>query len=106
MIPLWRDHMKRLELLRLTLRYFKGTQELTIEPKGSNMSIYGDNGTGKTTVADSLSYLLFDKDTENQSPAKFGIKTVDKYGIPIPGVDHEVEGVFRYGPRTFALRKV
>ena len=41
-------------------------------------TISGDNGTGKTTVADAISWCLFGKDTQNRS--QFDIKCHDENG--------------------------
>jgi hypothetical protein len=98
--------LKRFDLIKISYRYFKGLIDLSLDPKGRDMRVYADNGVGKTSLFDGLTYLLFDKDSENQSPARFGIKTTDKYGIAIPGVSHEVEGVFQYGPRQITLKKI
>lgn len=98
--------MKRFDLIKITYRYFKGLIDFTLEPNGKDAKVSADNGLGKTSLFDGLTFLLFDKDSENQSPSQFGIKTTDKYGIPIPGVSHEVEGVFQYGPRLITLKKV
>lgn len=79
-----------MRLLQLAISNFKGLGALHIEPEGRNVSIYGDNGTFKTTVADSLSWLLFNKDSRGQ--ADFGIKhwsDRDKNRL-----DHEVEARF------------
>ena len=87
-----------MRLLSLKLKNFKGVSALTFSPDGGNASIYGDNGTGKTTVADSISWLLFDKDSKGNS--KFDIKTQDALG-PIHNLEHVVEGVFD----TITLKK-
>lgn len=97
---------KRFDLIRIAYRYFKGLMDFTLEPNGKDAKVSADNGLGKTTLFDGLTWVLFDKDSEDQSPSKFGIKTTDKYGIPIPGVSHEVEAVFQYGPRQITLKKV
>lgn len=50
-----------MKLLRLTLNNFQGIKSLTLEFNGSSASVYGDNATGKTTVYNALTWLLFDK---------------------------------------------
>jgi hypothetical protein len=84
------------KLLSLTLRNFKGIRDLTICPNGNDLSIFGDNATGKTTIEDAYTWLLFGKDSLNQ--ADFEIKTIDqKTGETINKIDHSVEGVFDIG---------
>ncbi len=64
-----------MNLQRLTISNFKGIQSLTIEPRGQNVRIYGDNETGKTTICDAYTWLLFGKNSDNA--AKFSTKTLD-----------------------------
>lgn len=92
-----------MRLQKLTLKNFKGIREFTFSPIGEDASIYGDNGTGKTTVMDAFVWLLTDKDSLNS--AQFGIKTLAG-GQPISNIDHEVEGVFDVDGREITLRKV
>ena len=61
---------------RLTLQNFKGIKALEISADGENLKIYGDNATGKTTVFDAFTWLLFGKDSLGRSD--FGIKTQDE----------------------------
>lgn len=96
--------MKQLRLLSLTLRNFKGVRQFTIETNGENIKIYGDNATGKTTVFDAFTWLLFDKDSQNRKD--FQIKTLDKDGNVLHGLEHEVEGVLLVDGRRITLRKV
>jgi len=81
-----------MKLLQLILTNFKGIKSLTIDPQGKNVSIFGKNATGKTTVCDSVSWLLFDKDSKGN--AKFDIKTLDGVGESRQGLEHGVEGHF------------
>ena len=51
-----------MKLLNLTLNNFQGIKKLTLDfDGGKSASIYGDNATGKTTVYNALTWLLFDK---------------------------------------------
>ena len=93
-----------MKLLNLVLRNFKGIKDFSIDTQGGNVSIMGDNGTGKTTLADAMSYLLFDKDSLNRKD--FGIKTLDAEGNEIHNLDHEVSGTFDIQGRVTTLKKV
>lgn len=93
-----------MRLLKLTLRNFKGIKALDLEPQGGNADLYGDNATGKTTIADAVNWLFFNKDTQNK--ADFAIKTLDGDGNEIHGLDHSVEAVFDLGDRNTSLCKV
>lgn len=77
--------LKKLELLN-----FKGLKSFAIDFNG-DVVIRGDNATGKTTVFDSVCWLLFGKDSLDR--ADFEIKTLDG-GEPIHKVNHEVTGTF------------
>ena len=79
-----------MKLTKLELLNFKGLKSFTINLNG-NVVIRGDNATGKTTVFDSVCWLLFGKDSLDR--ADFEIKTLDG-GEPIHKVNHEVTGTF------------
>ena len=51
-----------MKLLKLKLKNFKGIKDFTLETDGKNVNVYGENGTGKTTIFDAFLWLLFDKD--------------------------------------------
>lgn len=96
--------MKRIELVSLRLKNFKGVKNFTIEANGQNVRVFGDNATGKTTLFDAMTWLLFDKDSNNKKD--FQIKTVDLQGKELHGLEHEVEGVFLVDGKTLTLKKV
>ena len=79
-----------MKLTKLELLNFKGLKSFTINLNG-DVVIRGDNATGKTTVFDSVCWLLFGKDSLDR--ADFEIKTLDG-GNPIHKVNHEVTGTF------------
>lgn len=84
--------MKEIKLLQLKIENFKGIRLLEIRPDGKSMSIYGDNATGKTTIYDALTWLLFDKDSRGVT--KFEIKPLGVDGLPREaGVMPTVEAV-------------
>lgn len=79
-----------MKLTKLELLNFKGLKAFAIHFNG-DVIIRGDNATGKTTVFDSVCWLLFGKDSLDR--ADFEIKTLDG-GEPIHKVNHEVTGTF------------
>ncbi|WP_172369610.1 AAA family ATPase [Sporosarcina jiandibaonis] len=95
--------MKELKLMNLTLKNFKGIKKFEVNADGWDSLIYGDNGTGKTTLFDSFVWLLFNKDSNNR--ADFAIKTL-KDGKEINNLEHEVEAHFRIDGQPLVLRKV
>lgn len=89
---------------RLTLQNFKGIKSLEINAAGANLNIYGDNATGKTTVFDAFTWLLFGKDSLGRSD--FGIKTQDENGNAIHNLEHCVECELAIDNSILTLKKV
>ncbi|HFL0606091.1 TPA: AAA family ATPase [Listeria monocytogenes] len=79
--------MKTIKLLKLQLENFKGIKELEIDFQ-DNTAIYGANASGKTTILDAFTWLLFDKDSTNKKD--FAIKTLDTEGNVIHKLNHVV----------------
>lgn len=93
-----------MKLLKLSLTNFKSIRQSSFEFDGKNKIIFGDNATGKTTVFDSMCWLLFGKDSLDRSD--FEIKTLVN-GEPIHKVNHEVEGEFINDDGTqFTLKRI
>lgn len=96
---------QQIKLDRLTLNYFKGIKNLTINFSG-NTKIYGANAAGKTTVFDAVSWLLFGKNSMGQTENSFTLKTLDVNNNVIPRVEHIVEADFTVGGKNITLKKV
>jgi DNA repair exonuclease SbcCD ATPase subunit len=93
-----------MKLLKLILKDFKGMHEFVLDLQGENAAVYGENGTGKTSLFDAYNWLLFGKDSANK--ADFQIKTLDEAGEAFHNINHEVEGTFEIQDKTVSLRKV
>ena len=93
-----------MKLISLKLQNFKGIKELDININGENIAILGDNATGKTTIADAFSWLLFGKDSKDR--AKFGIKTLDSAGNVIHNLEHGVYAMLEIDGDTVELERV
>ena len=89
---------------QMILQNFKGIKSLEINANGESLSIYGDNATGKTTVFDAFTWLLFNKDSLGRSD--FGIKTQDEFGNPIHNLEHSVECELAIDNSILTLKKV
>lgn len=63
-----------IRLKSIHLENFKCHKSLTITLDGMNASIYGDNATGKTSVYDALTWLLFGKDSAGNGEKNIEIK--------------------------------
>lgn len=86
--------MRKLIIKHLRLINFKGIRQASATFGRTATTVSGDNGTGKSTIADAFAWLLFGKNAAGSADTQFGIKTVDADGHPIPDLDHEVEGAF------------
>ena len=96
--------MKKIELVVLKLRDFKGIKSLDIQLEGGNAQIFGDNEVGKTTTFDAFLWLLFDKDSNNKKD--FAIKTLNDDGTERHNLEHTVEGTFLVEGATVTLKKI
>jgi DNA repair exonuclease SbcCD ATPase subunit len=90
-------------IINMQLRNFKGVRSLNVE-FNQVTNITGDNATGKTTVFDAFTWLLFGK---NSNDAKeFNIKTLDENNQPIRKLEHEVSATLDVDSREIKLRRV
>ncbi|QKS71689.1 AAA family ATPase [Paenalkalicoccus suaedae] len=96
--------MKKIKLITMKLRNFKGIKLFELHADGDNARIFGDNATGKTTLFDAAMWLLLDKDANNR--ADFQIKTVDADGNVIHGLEHEVLASFTVDNKPLTLQKI
>ena len=95
--------MKNIKISKIEIENFKGIRRLTLDLNGRSASIYGDNATGKTTVYDALTWLLFGKDSHGST--KFSIKPLDAAGNTTLGVMPTVTGTLDVDGARFTLRK-
>ncbi|GIN71173.1 AAA family ATPase [Bacillus sp. J14TS2] len=96
--------MKTIKLLNLSLENFKGVRRFSIDIQGENVKVYGENGTGKTTIYDAFLWLLFNRDSLNST--KFAIKTLDEGGNEASGLEHSVEATFSIDDTSLTLKKI
>lgn len=96
--------MKEIKIITLNIENFKGIRRLSLDLDGRNTALYGDNATGKSSVYDALTWLLFGKDSHGNT--KFSIKPLDTSGNTAPGVMPTVSAKLDVNGRTVALRKI
>lgn len=72
--------MTTIRIKRLSLENFKCHKNLTLDFMGGNASVYGDNATGKTSIYDSLTWLLFGKDSQGNGEKNIEIKPLNMLG--------------------------
>lgn len=94
---------KRIIIKTLDLLNFKGVPQKTIEFNRAVTNILGRNGSGKTTVFDAFTYVLFGKDSKGRKD--FNIKTLDENNKAIPDIPHEVTCVLDVNGETIELKR-
>lgn len=95
----------RTTIKSLHLENFKGVKNPTDYIfDGKNASVIGQNATGKTTIADSLWWLLFNKDSAGNE--KFRIRPLDSGGKQIDNVEICVSAVLDIDGNEMELKKV
>jgi len=93
-----------MKLIRMELKNFCGVTKANLFLNGHDAVVYGQNGTGKTTLCDAYMWLFSNKDSELS--ADFDIKRVSMDGTEAHNMDHEVSGEFEIHDKRFKLRKI
>lgn len=97
--------MKEFKIISLDLKNFKGMKDYKLVADGENLEVAGRNETGKTTLFDSFTWLLFGKDSLNRS--QFEIKTLNEDGeVAQHGIEHGVEGHFKVDGKPLTLKRI
>ncbi len=96
--------MKNVFLKKLHLHQFKGVKNLEIDFKNQTTNIYGENGSGKTTIFDAFTWLLFGKDSSDKKD--FNIKTINADGSNLSKVEHTVSGELSIDGTIYSLKKI
>ncbi|UVN06014.1 MAG: AAA domain protein [Satomivirus wayo] len=98
--------MREIKLKSLILVNFKGVRNLEVVFTDQRTIISGDNGTGKTTIFDAFTWLLFGKDSTGRSDSNFNIKTIDPLTKkPILHLEHSVTGVISVDGKEMKLQR-
>lgn len=98
--------MQSVKISRLTLENFKCHRYLNLQFDGHNTAVFGDNATGKTSVYDALTWLLFGKDSAGNGEKNIEVKPLDAAGFV---VDHSaitsVEAELMVGYEPIVLKR-
>ena len=98
--------MTEIKIKRLSLENFKCHKSLKLDFEGGNASIYGDNASGKTSIYDALTWLLFGKDSQGNGEKNIEIKPLGADGEVL---DHDaltaVEAVLDVNGEEATLRR-
>lgn len=92
---------RRIIIKKLRLLNFKGIRDFTVEFNDRQTSILGCNGSGKTTIFDAFTWMLFGKDSLDRKA--FSVKTRDASGKTIEKLPHEVSAVMRVNNEEITL---
>lgn len=90
-----------INILNMRILNFKGLRDLYINFSEKVTNICGGNGTGKTSVADAFTWLLFGKDSLYRTA--FNVKTLDEKGKEISHLEHLVEAELDVNGKTMKL---
>ena len=90
----------QIEIRSMDISNFKGIHSLHLDFHNGVNTLYGDNATGKTSVYDALTWLLFGKDSHGNST--FSIKPMD---VPAGSVTPEVSVILMVNGEEVKLRK-
>lgn len=88
---------------QIILQNFKGCKNATYTFDGKNVTVCGANGSGKTTIFDAFTWLLFGKDSLDN--AKFEIRPLDKDGKQIDNVEICVVAALDIDGKEVELKK-
>ncbi|HBG5165706.1 TPA: DUF2813 domain-containing protein [Clostridioides difficile] len=94
--------MKAILLKSLNIENFKGIKELRIDFNNIT-NVFGENATGKTSIFDAFTWVMFDKDSKNRSV--FEIKPLDKQNKVIRGLVTTVTAVLEVNNKEIKLTK-
>lgn len=93
----------QIRLKSLHLENFKGIQNITMD-FSRRTNIHGANATGKTTIFDGFTWLLFNKDSAGNE--KFDIRPLDAEGKRIDNVEIKVTALLDVDGTEVELSKV
>ncbi len=94
----------QINLKEIVITNFKGIKTLTLDLSNAVTNIYGQNASGKSTIADAFIWLLFNKNSSDKTD--FSIKTLDRNNKAIPKIDHSVQATFAVDDIEIELMKV
>lgn len=95
--------MKVIKIKQLILQNFKGIKDLNINFSDIT-NIFGENGTGKTTIQDAFTFLLFDKDSKDS--AKFDVQPLDGNNNPIHNLETVIEATLNLDGKDLIIKRI
>lgn len=97
----------RMTLQEMRIANFKGIRSLTVTFGSASTAISGMNGTGKSSIADAFSWVLWNKDSHGNAPGSdnFHEKPLDEHGNEIHNLDTTVELLCTLDGQRFDLKR-
>lgn len=89
---------------QIIMQNFKGCNNATYTFDGKNVTVCGANGSGKTTIFDAFTWLLFGKDSLDN--AKFEIRPLNENGEQIHNVEISILAELEIDGKIVELKKV
>lgn len=93
----------KLKIRSLHMENFKGIKSLDVN-FSNKTSIKGQNATGKTTIFDAFTWLLFNKNSAGEE--KFNVRPLDKDGHRIDNAEIKVVAVLDVDGKEMELSKI
>ena len=98
--------MKDIKLISLELSNFKCHSHLKIDFNGRNMTIFGENAVGKSSVYDSMTWVLFGRDSRGNGEKLMEVKPLDASGnVKDHDAQTAVDVVFSVNGEEITLRR-
>lgn len=88
--------------MELNILNFKGIDKMELKFDRAVQNIWGANGTGKTSIADAISFLYFGKNSLGKTD--FGIKPLNPDNTRKDHTDVEVSGIIIFNDRKVHLK--
>lgn len=95
--------MAKLLINEIKYKNFKGLTDFTLSLNGGSGVVSGQNGSGKTSLADGLLWLLFGKDSRG---AKINPKPLDQKNQEKQGLEPTVEASLTIDGKQYVLKRV
>lgn len=93
----------QIKIESISLVNFKGIKNQTIQ-FGEQTNIFGANGTGKTTIFDAFTWLLFGKDSSDRKD--FEVKTLDANNKKTDNLEIEVSAVLQVNGVKTEIKRI
>lgn len=93
----------QIKLISIIIENFKGIRDYGFTPNGKDVTVYAENGVGKTTIFDAFLWLLFGKNSEGKTD--FAICPLDGSNRAVKGLVTVVEAMLSINGEMHTFRK-